>query len=123
MFGATILRVILALSVAGHFGNAFAAPGTTVWSGFLRAGPSRHERILDEIQRGTVVEMLACQGGWCLIRTGRARGWVTEDVFTPPRSPIGRYASRQSNGADCFQSLVPGRQSLHSEDICRGEAQ
>ena len=118
-----IVRVsgLLLVSCAGWLAvpaPASAAPYVAVWTSYLRVGPSEHDHVLDGITRGTLVEVVSCSNGWCLVRVGGTQGYLSSDAFSQRGTPLAPYALRQSNGTDCFGMRTPDRQDLHSNEIC-----
>lgn len=49
----------------------------------VRSGPGKHYPVQFQLQRGTVVDVLAHDDGWMQIRSGGRIGWASADYLTP----------------------------------------
>ena len=49
----------------------------------VRSGPGKHYTVQFQLQRGTVVDVLAHDDGWMQIRSGGRIGWASADYLTP----------------------------------------
>ncbi len=96
-FGAAVLVV--------WCGPALAWPGEVAWPTFYRAGPARQYAVLDELDRGAVLDVLSCDSGWCRVQSGRSTGYVEQAALLPPADvpakppvpgPAGCFESRET---------------------------
>lgn len=55
---------------------AWAAPGGMIKDDDVRAAPNATAKVLTRAAKGSVVEVVARQGGWTQIRVGGQTGWV-----------------------------------------------
>ena len=80
--------------------------GDVSWPTFYRAGPGWNYTVLDELDRGQTLEVLACRDGWCLVQNGHSVGYVQQEwILRPSAMP----EKPQTPGpAGCVQSIVTG---------------
>lgn len=65
---------MLALFVAAA--SAFASSGTVLRNDKLYSQPSAAAQVAGNVSRGTSVDILAKQGGWLRVSSGRSTGWI-----------------------------------------------
>lgn len=69
--GFASLFLCLALSLSAH-----AEPGTATKADSLRVEPYADAKASGKLTRGAKVEIVAKQGAWYQIKTGKSTGWV-----------------------------------------------
>ena len=94
-----LLASVSVLAAPAWVGQAWAdTPMVVTWSTWLRAGPDKEAKVLNELQAGQTVMSLGCAGGWCQIVEVYAVGYVPERLLAanapPPPVPV--------PGAPCF---------------------
>ena len=84
--------------------SVHAAGHQVEWPTFFRAGPSRHNQVVAELSRGTLVDVRSCDDQWCLVQYGRTLGYVERGMLNANASPT-QHASPSSY---CFDSVRSG---------------
>jgi uncharacterized protein YraI len=82
----TIRKKITALTLGGTLflgmaGAALAAQAVATGSVNVRSGPSTQYQRVDTLQRGQVVDVNGCRGGWCYVEKRGADGWVSANYL------------------------------------------
>jgi len=96
LFHAGLAGILLAVAA----GPAHAGAMQLHWSSYLRDGPHDTARVIDEITRGTVIDVGACNRNWCRVKVEGATGYIDRDAISFPSPPNGQ---RKISGAQgCF---------------------
>ena len=86
---------------------ARANPSEVGWPTFYRAGPGRDYVVLDELDRGIRLDVLACDSGWCRVRWDGTDGYVEQAALVDPAAvPAKPPAPGPPRGG---RPRVPGR--------------
>ena len=98
--------VAAVLTLAAWCTSAQAWTGEVSWPTFYRAGPGRNYTVLDELDRGKTVDVLACANGWCQIRNEDSIGYTEQKwILKPDEMPQKPHTA----GPDgCAESRVTG---------------
>lgn len=104
----TIARCWMRALVAGAVlmtltAPALAATGQVAWPTFFRAGPGRDRAVLEELQRGTLVDVQSCDGAWCAVRNGDVLGYVERSTLLD-----GALPGPMRPSGDCFDAKRSG---------------
>jgi len=80
------LAATLALSLVGLFAgttmvSAYPAAADTALN--VRSGPGTDNDVVGVLQRGQVVEVIACEGNWCQVEDTSLSGWASNRYLTP----------------------------------------
>lgn len=94
------------LTLAVRCSPALAWTGEVSWPTFYRAGPGLNYTVLDELDRGDSLEVLACKDGWCLVRNGHSIGYAQREWIVQPSSMPEKPRALGLKG--CVQSTVTG---------------
>ena len=94
------------LTLATWCGSAQAWTGEISWPTFYRAGPGRNYTVLDELDRGTVLEVLSCKGGWCQVQNEGSIGYTEQEWLLPPGEMPSKPGIPGPNG--CVASIITG---------------
>ncbi len=101
---ATSVAIVLMLAACCSSANAWT--GEVSWPTFYRAGPGRNYTVLDELDRGKMLEVLSCKDGWCEVRDEDSIGYTEQEWIVQPGALPGKP---QVSGLDgCVQSRVTG---------------
>lgn len=65
-----------ALMVCMSAASAWAAPGTALRNDKLYSQPSATAKVTGSVVKGASVNILAKQGGWLRVTSGRSTGWI-----------------------------------------------
>ena len=95
--------------------SVWAADARVDWPTFFRVGPSQRYQVVDEILRGTVVDVRSCTEAWCLVQYGRTLGYVRRAALNATDFP----SSGAPPGTDCFESTRAGYGKGQVERFCR----
>ncbi len=101
---ARTVAILIAVACAGP---AVAATGVVDWPTFFRTGPGKHFVVLQELARGTVVEVQSCADQWCLVQVGRVAGYV-EQANLGQQAPPSVFPAPASGEPGCFDSRRAG---------------
>ena len=121
-------RHLIGLSVVAmtlQTGACLAAPQQLAWPTFFRAAPSHDGLELQELDRGTTVDVLGCQGGQCQVRYGGVVGYVDQAMLGPPNMlpaglmPAGVPAAAPNPAPSCVQARQAGYESGLTYDFCQ----
>ena len=88
-------------------GPALAYGGVVSWPTYYRTGPDRHYQVLNELDRGTKLDVLACENGWCHVQTGRDTGYVEQSAISQS-GPLTDPPTDQVQSDACFDSHEAG---------------
>ncbi|MBX3597470.1 MAG: SH3 domain-containing protein [Rhizobiaceae bacterium] len=62
--------------------SAFAYVAYTTGNVNMRSGPGTTFEVLGTLSSGTQVDVNQCQNGWCYIRVGNLKGWVSDNYVS-----------------------------------------
>jgi len=113
---ATSLAVML--MGAAWAGPATASPGVIDWPTYFRTGPSKHFVVLQELARGTVVDVQSCADQWCLVQVGRVAGYV-DQANLGQQAPPSAYPAPAANATGCFDSRRAGEAPYRRDEVFR----
>ena len=112
--------------------SAQAAAGRVDWPTFFRVGPSRHYLVVDELFRGTILDVKSCTDQWCQVQYGRVIGYVERaalnvDPFPPSKGRGGAAIASTARGvatgkASCCGSAAGSRVIPARTPCCPGVA-
>lgn len=71
----------------------------------VRSGPGTGYSVVSTLQAGTVVEVIKCQGSWCLVEKPGPDGWVSKNYLA---AKAGGGASINTSGAGFSMSFGDG---------------
>ena len=92
--------VTAALAMAALARPAAAAQMRVGWETWLRAGPSDAAPVIDELLAGRIVDVLACDAGWCRLGPDAGPGYVRQSTLAPARAPT----LVRAPGSACFDA-------------------
>ncbi len=95
-------------------GPSQAAEGVVGWPTYFRTGPGEQYRVVEELQRGTSVNVQECGDGWCRAQLGRALGYVKRAALGAGGVPPSQGAA----AAGCFESGRAGYLGLQPFRYC-----
>jgi hypothetical protein len=85
---------------------AWTTDGKVPFTGQLFAGPGPHYRAAGTVAANIRVRVERCTERWCLIRAGKARGWIGIDVLSFGQRPASVFGGPRfdfgSGGEVCF---------------------
>ncbi len=64
--------------------------------------------MLDEVERGVVVEVLSCDDAWCRVQFGGTFGYLEKAVLIVAGSMPDKPAGQPANEPACFESRRAG---------------
>ncbi len=76
-FKSTIVATLAAATMLTTIGSAFAAPGVTLGAVNFRDEPGLDGDVMYSLPKGKFVDILECDGGWCLIEVNGDEGFVS----------------------------------------------
>ena len=85
---------------------AQAYPLEVGWPTFYRAGPGRDYVVLDELDRGIHLDVVACEAGWCRVQWEHSNGYVEQTALVDPAAVPAKPPVPGPQG--CVQSRVTG---------------
>ena len=88
-------------------GPALAWTGVISWPTYDRTGPDKAYEVLNELDRGVVVEVLSCDGGWCKVEADRATAYVEQALIAQQEAPTPQPVPQVASDA-CFESHETG---------------
>jgi hypothetical protein len=112
---------LLVLCAAGS--SAFAAPGTVLRNDKLYSQPSATSRVAASVPKGASVEILAKQGGWLRVSSGKSTGWIRLLSVRAGAGGLGGTGLGDVVGAATTRSdpsrvvAVAGLRGLNDEDL------
>ena len=93
--------------LAAWCGPATAKTQVVSWPTYYRTGPDRHYSVLNELDRGVTLEVLACDGGWCKVQSETSTGYVEQSALSDP-SAFTPEPTTQAASDGCFDSHETG---------------
>ena len=114
---ATVL--VLCVSAA----SAFAAPGTVLRNDKLYSAPSAASKAAGSVAKGASVNILAKQGGWLRVTSGKSTGWIRLLSVRAGAGGLGGAGLGDVVGAATTRSdpsrvvAVAGLRGLNDEDL------
>lgn len=89
---------------------ASASEAAVTWPTFFRLGPGKQYRVVEELARGTVLDVVSCTDQWCQVGRGRTVGYVDRAALEPPPWQAGTAAAPPGapTGQACFESRRAG---------------
>ena len=99
----------VALMMVAWAGPAAAWTGVVDWPTFFRTGPGKHFVVIQELARGSAVEVQSCSNHWCLVQIGRVAGYVDQFNLNP-QAPPSVFAAPAAHAEGCFDSRRAGYQ-------------
>ncbi|MBV9539084.1 MAG: SH3 domain-containing protein [Acidisphaera sp.] len=105
-----VLAIIALAAALTRPPGAIADPQTTVWATYLRDGPADTAHVVDELFRGSVVDVLGCTDRWCHVSLGGTIGYLDKDAFGTPGQRVltTPQVSIMPSGPDCFMAPQTG---------------
>ncbi len=85
---------------SGASGVARADSVRLHWSTYLRDGPYENAHVIDEITRGSVIALGACNVHWCRVGVEGATGYIDKDAIALASPPDG--AGKIGGPQGCF---------------------
>ena len=98
---------IAVLALTAWCGPALAWTAEVSWPTFYRAGPDKQYAVLEELSRGSMLEVLSCENDWCRVRNGRTLGFVERSALLTPSALPGKPAVPPVT-TGCFVSRQAG---------------
>ena len=97
---------LASLILTGWCCLAQAWTGEVSWPTFYRAGPGRNYTVLEELERGTTLEVMSCNDGWCRVRNGDSVGYTEQEWILRPDVMPKKF--RTPDLKTCVESIVTG---------------
>jgi len=103
--------------------TAWAAPGTVLRNEKLYAQPSASARVAGTVAKGASVNILAKQGGWLRVTSGKTTGWIRLLSVRAGAGGLGGAGVGDVVGAATTKSdpsrvvAVAGLRGLNEEDL------
>lgn len=103
--------------------SAFAAPGTVLRNDKLYSQPSAASRVAATVPKGASVNILAKQGGWLRVTSGKSTGWIRLLSVRAGAGGLGGAGLGDVVGAATTRSdpsrvvAVAGLRGLNDEDL------
>jgi hypothetical protein len=119
----TILIPATALVLYVAAASAWAAPGTVLRNEKLYAQPSASAAVAGTVAKGASVNILAKQGGWLRVSSGRTTGWIRLLSVRAGAGGLGGAGVGDVVGAATTRSdpsrvvAVAGLRGLNDEDL------
>jgi hypothetical protein len=114
---------VAALVFAGAAASALAAQGTVLRNEKLYSKPSAASTVAGSVARGASVNILAKQGGWLRVTSGRTTGWIRLLSVRAGAGGLGGAGLGDVVGAATTRSdpsrvvAVAGLRGLNDEDL------
>jgi hypothetical protein len=114
---------VAALVFAGAAASALAAQGTVLRNEKLYSKPSAASTVAGNVARGASVNILAKQGGWLRVTSGRTTGWIRLLSVRAGAGGLGGAGLGDVVGAATTRSdpsrvvAVAGLRGLNDEDL------
>ena len=105
--GSLAMVAVVGIAALAWSSPARAWTGIVSWPTYDRTGPDKHYRVLNELDRGTTLDVLACENGWCRIQTDRSVGYIEQSAISEPGAMISLPAT-QAESDGCFTSHETG---------------
>lgn len=112
---------VLVLCVAAA--SALAAPGTVLRNDKLYSQPSAASKVAASVPKGASVDILAKQGGWLRVSSGKSTGWIRLLSVRAGAGGLGGAGLGDVVGAATTRSdpsrvvAVAGLRGLNDEDL------
>lgn len=106
---------------------AWAAPGTVLRNEKLYSQPSASARVAGSVAKGASVDILAKQGGWLRVTSGKSTGWIRLLSVRAGAGGAGGVGVGDVVGAATTKSdpsrvvAVAGLRGLNEEDLKRAQ--
>lgn len=119
----TFLIPAAALVLCVTAASAWAAPGTVLRNEKIYSQPSASARVAGSVAKGASVNILAKQGGWLRVTSGKTTGWVRLLSVRAGAGGLGRAGLGDVVGAATTKSdpsrvvAVAGLRGLNEEDL------
>ena len=103
--------------------SAFAAPGTALRNDTLYSQPSAASAVAGKVSKGASVNILAKQGGWLRVTSGKTTGWIRLLSVRAGAGGLGGAGVGDVVGAATTRSdpsrvvAVAGLRGLNEEDL------
>ncbi len=103
--------------------SALAAPGTVLRNDKLYSQPSASSKVAATVSKGTSVNILAKQGGWLRVSSGKSTGWIRLLSVRAGAGGLGGAGLGDVVGAATTRSApsrvvaVAGLRGLNEEDL------
>jgi hypothetical protein len=101
-----MIRLPLALALSLAAGIASARPAMTVDDTTMRAAPSRHARVVQEIPAQAQIDVTDCGDDWCAASWRDLDGFVRVEAIGPNEAPL--YRPRRYYGGPVIVGPVFG---------------
>ena len=119
----TFLIQASALVLCVASASALAAPGTVLRNDKLYSQPSAASRVAASVPKGASVDILAKQGGWLRVTSGKSTGWIRLLSVRAGAGGLGGAGLGDVVGAATTKSnpsrvvAVAGLRGLNDEDL------
>ena len=119
----TFLIPAAALVLCVAAASAWAAPGTVLRNEKLYSQPSASAKVAGSVAKGARVNILAKQGGWLRVTSGKTTGWIRLLSVRAGAGGLGRAGLGDVVGAATTKSdpsrvvAVAGLRGLNEEDL------
>ena len=119
----TLLIPAAALVLCVTAASAWAAPGTVLRNEKLYAQPSVSAKVAGNVAKGASVNILAKQGGWLRVSSGKTTGWIRLLSVRAGAGGLGGAGLGDVVGAATTRSdpsrvvAVAGLRGLNDEDL------
>jgi Bacterial SH3 domain len=118
-----ILIPAVVLALASIAAPAAAAPGTVLRNDKLYSQPNASSKVATTVAKGASVDILAKQGGWLRVRSGKSTGWIRLLSVRAGAGGLGGAGLGDVVGAATTKSdpsrvvAVAGLRGLNDEDL------
>jgi hypothetical protein len=119
----TFMTQAAALLLCAASLSAWAAPGTVLRAEKLYSQPAATSKVAASVAKGASVEILAKQGGWLRVKSGKATGWIRLLSVRAGAGGLGGAGVGDVVGAATTRSdpsrvvAVAGLRGLNDEDL------
>jgi hypothetical protein len=123
----TFLIPAAALVLCVTAASAWAAPGTVLRNEKLYSQPSASAKVAGTVAKGASVNILAKQGGWLRVTSGKTTGWIRLLSVRTGAGGLGGAGVGDVVGAATTRSdpsrvvAVAGLRGLNDEDLKRAQ--
>jgi len=123
----TFLIPAAALVLCVTAASAWAAPGTVLRNEKLYSQPSASAKVAGTVAKGASVNILAKQGGWLRVTSGKTTGWIRLLSVRAGACGLGGAGVGDVVGAATTRSdpsrvvAVAGLRGLNDEDLKRAQ--
>ena len=103
---------------------ALSCVATLCWAGasqhinvttFLREGPGKAYRVIDEVQTGQPVDVADCANSWCRVSFGRASGYVAQNAIENAHGALAK-------NPHCLVNREAGYHGSDEDVLCESRA-